>query len=110
MQTTRESFYPKENILEEIIGKACHTKPGFITFVGDGEPTLCRDLGWLIRQSKSILHLPEAVITNGSLLFLKEVRQDLAEADVVMPTLDAGNEKTFRTVNRPLREITYDKM
>jgi wyosine [tRNA(Phe)-imidazoG37] synthetase (radical SAM superfamily) len=110
LQTTRESFYPKEDILTEIVTQVQHEKPDFITFVGDGEPTLCKDLGWLIRQTKNKLHLPTSVITNGSLLFREDVRQDLSEADVVIPTLDAGNDKIFRAVNRPHRSIDFETM
>ncbi len=51
MQTTRESFYPKEDILAAIENQTPQEKPDYITFVGDGEPTLCQDLGWLIRKT-----------------------------------------------------------
>ncbi len=110
LQTKRESFYPKEDILAEIVKRGKDSVFDYVTFVGDGEPTLYKDLGWLIRQTKERLHLPTAVITNGSLLFRKDVRQDLQDADIVMPTLDAGNEKTFRAVNRPHRSISFDAM
>jgi len=110
LQVKRESFFPKEDILSEIIDSAPNDKVDFVTFVGDGEPTLNKDLGWLIQKNKEKLHLPVAVITNGSLLFQKDVREDLTKADVVIPTLDAGNEKTFRAVNRPHRDISFDTM
>jgi len=54
--------------------------------------------------------LPTAVITNGSLLFLKDVRRDLKEADVILPTLDAGSEKIFRHINRPHSDIGFNTM
>jgi wyosine [tRNA(Phe)-imidazoG37] synthetase (radical SAM superfamily) len=110
LQTIRESFYPKEDILAEIINRGVNTALDYVTFVGDGEPTLCQDLGWLIKQTKEQLQLPTAVITNGSLLFRKDVTQDLKNTDIVMPTLDAGNEKTFRAINRPHRDIAFDTM
>jgi len=110
LQIERKSFYPKEQIFSEIQRTAENSKPDYITFVGDGEPTLCKDLGWLIHQTKKEIHLPVAVITNGSLLYLEEVRDGLLEADVVLPTLDAGNEKTFRHISRPHSEIKFDKM
>lgn len=109
-QTRRESFYPKDDILREIVNCGRNTEADYVTFVGDGEPTLCQDLGWLIQQTKNELHLPVAVITNGSLLFREDVRLDLTEADVVMPTLDAGNERIFRQVNRPHKEISFAAM
>jgi len=110
LQSERESFYPREDILNEIIEAGKKVSADYITFVGDGEPTLCRDLGWLIKQTKAKLEIPAAVITNGSLLYLEEVRGEMAEADVVMPTLDAGNEITFRKINRPHRDIRYTDM
>ena len=109
-QITREGFYPKEDILAEIAQLMEVSSPDYITFVGDGEPTLCKDLGWLIGQCKEKWTNPVAVITNGSLLFLEDVRHDLKKADVVLPTLDAGNEKTFKTINKPHGHIKYDAM
>jgi len=110
LQVERKSFYAKEDILTEIIKRAMVSQSDYITFVGDGEPTLCKDLGWLIHQTKAELRLPVAVITNGSLLFLKDVRRDLKEADVVLPTFDAGSEKTFRHINRPHSDIGFNTM
>ncbi|MEA3297139.1 MAG: radical SAM protein [candidate division Zixibacteria bacterium] len=110
LQMKRESFFPKEDILAEIVSKAPKDKTDYVTFVGDGEPTLNNDLGWLIQSTKEKLQLPVAVITNGSLLSQEKVREDLSRADVVIPTLDAGNDKTFRAVNRPHRRIDYDTM
>ena len=110
LQVERESFFPREDILTEITNAVAGDKIDFVTFVGDGEPTLNKDLGWLIQNTKTQLGLPVAVITNGSLLFRDDVRDDLSEADVVIPTLDAGNEKMFRAVNRPHRSIDFKTM
>ncbi len=110
LTVSRYSFFPREDILGEILYKGTKATLDYVTFVGDGEPTLCKDLGWLIEQTKKNLTARTAVITNGSLLFLDDVRLDLGAADLVMPSLDAGNEKTFRAVNRPHRSITYEKM
>ncbi len=110
LQVERRSFYPKEQIFSEIQKNAESSNPDYVTFVGDGEPTLCKDLRWLIHRTKSKLHLPVAVITNGSLLYLEDVSEDLMEADVVLPTLDAGTEKIFRHINRPHGEIEFNNM
>lgn len=107
LRIKRESFYPKEEIFSEIQKNARTSKPDYVTFVGDGEPTLCKDLGWLIDKTRNELGLPTAVITNGSLLSLEDVRRDLAKTDVLLPSLDAGSEKTFRQINRPHRSIKY---
>jgi wyosine [tRNA(Phe)-imidazoG37] synthetase (radical SAM superfamily) len=73
----------------------------FITFSGRGEPTLNSRLGEIIRGVKSLTRIPVAVLTNGTLFYMPQVRADCAAADVVLPSLDAGDERTFRRINRP---------
>ncbi|MFH2035421.1 MAG: hypothetical protein ABIJ45_03380, partial [Candidatus Zixiibacteriota bacterium] len=107
LQIKRESFYPKEEILDDIV-YACHnSNPDCITFVGDGEPTLFHYLGWLIRNVTQRVKVPIAVITNGSLLYRKDVQQDLELADIVMASVDAGDERHFHMINRPHSGIDY---
>jgi len=100
----RKDFFPREVILGQVKDALEAHAPGeidYVTFVGQGEPTLCASLGWLIRQTKALTEIPVAVITNGALLFLPEVRGELASADMVIPTLDAADQETFRRINRP---------
>jgi len=106
----RESFFPKEEIYAEIASTLPEAEADYVTFCGDGEPTLCKDLGWLIRRCKAEFGTPVAVITNGSLLHLPEVREELSEADLVMPSLDAGSADVFRQINRPHRSLDFDKV
>lgn len=51
-----------------------------------------------------------AVISNGSLVHLEEVRGDLASADWVSLKVDAVNEKTWRKVDRPPRSLKLAKI
>ena len=98
----RKPYVPAETIIAEVaelLKKNPHID--FLTFSGSGEPTLNSDLGKMICGLKKITRIPVAVITNGSLLYQKEVRQDLMEADVVLPSLDAVSKKIFQAVNRP---------
>ncbi|MBL7183402.1 MAG: radical SAM protein [Anaerolineae bacterium] len=100
----RRDFFPREGILAQVRDALERHQPGqidYVTFIGQGEPTLCASLGWLIRQVKALTDIPVAVLTNGALLFQAEVREELAAADVVMPTLDAANQEAFRQINRP---------
>ncbi len=108
---TRKDFFDPEEILKEIFQSVSENKSGidYITFVGEGEPTLCKSLGYLINQAKST-HLPVAVITNGALLYDKDVRIDLKNADVVLPSLDAGCQETFTRINRPYKGINFEMM
>ncbi|MBW8015482.1 MAG: radical SAM protein [Planctomycetes bacterium] len=78
----------------------------FITISGSGEPTLNSDIGRLIDQIKEMTDIPVAVITNGTLLNDWQVRADISRADAVMPSLDAGDEDTFRAMNCPHADLT----
>ena len=110
LQARRDNFFPKEDILTDIETIINSAPADYITFVGDGEPTLYKDIGWLISQCKKKWYLPVTVITNGSLFYLKDVRQDMKACDVVLPTLDAGSEEVYRKINRPHSSIGFDKM
>jgi wyosine [tRNA(Phe)-imidazoG37] synthetase (radical SAM superfamily) len=80
--------------------------PDVITLAGSGEPTLNLGLGRIIRVIKEMSQIPVAVLTNGALLYRPEVRTGLAAADIVLPSLDAAREETYRRINRPLPEFT----
>lgn len=108
----RREYIPRDEILAEVKQTLDSHQTGeidWITFVGSGEPTLHSGIGWLIRAIKAITPLPVAVITNGTLLYLPEVRQDLMRADAVMPSLDAGNAKSYLHINRPHPKITFER-
>ncbi|PWW82086.1 radical SAM protein [Prosthecochloris marina] len=108
--TERREFFPREEILAEIKqaidGSAAID---WITFVGSGETTLYKGLGWLIREIKKITDIPVAVITNGSLLSFKEVRDELLQADAVLPSLNAGSAELFDRIDRPAPGFTYER-
>jgi wyosine [tRNA(Phe)-imidazoG37] synthetase (radical SAM superfamily) len=81
--------------------------PDYITFSGSGEPTLNQDLGRVIAYIKA--HKPGvkvAVLTNSTLLKDPVVRQELALADLVVPSLDAASTAAFNRVNRPVKGVS----
>jgi len=109
----RKEYIPRQEILAEVEQALSAHRPGeidWVTFVGSGEPTLHSGIGWLIRQVKALTPIPVAVITNGALLYLPDVRAELAAADAVLPTLDAGNAALYRQINRPHPEITFERL
>ncbi len=98
----RGRWFPPKDILAQIKQAVdSGQKIDVITFSGSGEPTLCRDLGPLIRAIKRMTRIPVAVLTNATLLTRPEVRRDLRAADIVVPSLDAVPARVFRRVNRP---------
>jgi wyosine [tRNA(Phe)-imidazoG37] synthetase (radical SAM superfamily) len=108
----RESYYPPEEIVDQVEQALNTHQPGeidWLTFVGSGEPTLHIGLGRMIREVKALTDLPIAVITNGALLYRPRVREELAAADAVLPNLDAGRAELYRKINRPHPEITFER-
>jgi wyosine [tRNA(Phe)-imidazoG37] synthetase (radical SAM superfamily) len=108
---TRREYVPIAPILGELKERcAAGVKADYITLAGSGEPTLHNEIGGLIRGIKTLTDIPVAVLTNGSLLWDPEVRDSLQEADLVIPSLDAGDERLFRYVNRPYAGISFGRM
>ena len=108
----RKNFFPIDEIIAEIKEgiRQNEGKFDYVTFVGSGEPTLYKDLGDLILKVKKYTNKPVCVITNGSLLHDKDVSNALLMADVVLPSLDAGDEKSFVSINRPHPSIKFNTM
>ena len=116
-RTTRLTVERKEyvsvgEILEEarrVVEEKGKESMDWVTILGSGEPTLNSGMGRLVRGLKEVSSKPLAVITNGSLLFLPEVRADLLEADAVLPSLDAGDAELHKKIHRHHRECTYER-
>jgi wyosine [tRNA(Phe)-imidazoG37] synthetase (radical SAM superfamily) len=105
----RKEWLPFDEIISQLKEKL-YLKPDYITLSGSGEPTLFSRCGELICKIKEITNIPVAVLTNGSLLWSPEVRKSLLEADIVIPSLDAGSNHLFQYVNRPHPDISFGKM
>ena len=109
--TERGVYAPVSEILTELDAKLSTARaPDYISLAGSGEPTLHVGIGELIEGIKQLTRIPVAVITNGSLLWDPEVQDALMGADLVLPSLDAGDEFVFRYVNRPHWRIDFEKM
>ena len=104
LTVNRRRFYDWDFIVREVVNKANRvglSHIDYVTFVPDGEPTLDVFLGKEIREIKKKLPVRVAVITNGSLLWMDDVRSDLQEADWVSVKVDAVTEDIYRRVDRP---------
>jgi wyosine [tRNA(Phe)-imidazoG37] synthetase (radical SAM superfamily) len=95
--------------VKSVLAKPFHPQPDWITIAGSGEPLLFKSLGILIRDIKRLTNIPVALLTNGSLFYLPEVRQAALDADAVLPSVDAGSKDVYRKMNRPHPEITFEK-
>lgn len=106
--TIERRVFVSVDLMETELKKAIErVDADIVTFSGTGEPTLAKNLGSAISAAKEISGLPVAVLTNSSLMSRKDVRADLAKADVVKGKLDVPNEELFHLVNRPHKEIGF---
>ncbi len=108
----RKEYVPVQEVIEEVSRflKEEDTPVDYLSLSGSGEPTLHSKIRTLIQGIKHMTSIPIAVITNGSLLYLEEVRQDLLEADVVLPSLDAVSSEAFVQMNRPLEGFSVESV
>lgn len=110
LTTKRDEYVAPDDIisaLEEVLKDA--PELDYITFSGLGEPTLNSKIGDVIRYlKKNYPQYPVCVLSNGMLLGDPQVQQDIAEADLVIPSLDGSNAEEFSLVNRPGNEIDFD--
>jgi wyosine [tRNA(Phe)-imidazoG37] synthetase (radical SAM superfamily) len=108
----RKEYVPARSILLDVEQslREWGEKIDYIAISGSGEPTLNSAIGEIIQGIKKLTTTSVAVITNSSLLHLKEVRQALRAADVVMPSLDAVTPSVFQTINRPLPFLEIEQI
>lgn len=100
---------PVDDVLADVARRLA-AEPDYLTVSGSGEPTLHSEIGEVIRGLHELSDVPVAVLTNGSLLYLPEVRRALRAADRVIPSLDVPDEALFEAVNRPHAALTFDSL
>ncbi|MBS3809217.1 MAG: radical SAM protein [Desulfobacterales bacterium] len=109
--TIRRPYIETEPIVSEVAARLNKGEtPDYITVGGSGEPCLNSEIGIIIKKIKQFTDIPVAVLTNGSLLWSHEVQTSLQEADVVLPSLDAFDAESFRKINRPHPDISFEVM
>ena len=110
----RQAVYKPKEIFKEVRRKvdeaiSRNEKIDYLTFVPDGEPTLDINLGEEISLLRQI-GIPIAVLTNASLLWREDVREDLLKADLVSLKVDAVNQALWMKINRPHKSLSLDKI
>ncbi len=98
----RREYVPTAEVIEEI--SAWHAAGGradYLTLSGAGEPTLHSRFGDILRAIPAGTVGRKALLSNGSLFYLPEVRLAAKAADVVKVSFSAWDEDSFRRLNRP---------
>lgn len=107
-----QEFYSPEVVYREVrehLAKLTpEERPDYLTFVANGEPTLDIQLGESISRLKEF-NIPVAVITNASMLWDAQIRQNLKLADWVSVKIDAGDELHWKKINRPSKQISFQQ-
>lgn len=108
----KDRYRPIEPIQEEL-AKLLEKGVCFdtLTITASGEPTLHADLGRLVSFAKDVLKIGRlALLTNATLLSDPEVRNAVSQTDILLPSLDAARETSFRKVNRPCQELSIQRI
>lgn len=91
------------NDLDEALKRLDMSSIDVVTFSGTGEPTLNLRLDDIAEKvKKRVKGFPLVILTNSSLFYRKDVRENLKWFDLVVAKLDAGDDETFRAINRPV--------
>ncbi len=113
--TTKLTIERKEYILYDKVTKelehyfSTSPEPDYITFSGSGEPTLNSRIGDVLEFVKRKKpYIPVAVLTNGTLFHDRNVRRELLNAAVVLPSLDAALDSSFQKINKPASQLKID--
>ncbi len=107
----RREYVPVDEVVRDVAERLEDApRPDYVTLAGSGEPTLHSRFGEVAERTREITDVPIALLTNGSLFYLPEVRAGCAAVDLVLPSLDAGDEETFRCINRPDPELRLEKV
>lgn len=114
MEVERRAFYNLGVILKESKEKVEKARAkgehvDYITFVPDGEPTLDINLGREAELLKE-LGIPLAILTNSSLIWREDVREDLIKFDFVSLKLDVVSEQLWRKIDRPHKSLKLDEI
>jgi len=108
----RDEYVPVKKVMEELDAYLSNDPQlDFVTFSGSGEPTLHSGIGKIIRFLKSAYpQYKVALLTNGTLLHMPDVRKEIIGADLIKVSLDAASENSFNKINRPHPALKLPRM
>jgi wyosine [tRNA(Phe)-imidazoG37] synthetase (radical SAM superfamily) len=108
----RRPYYEPDSVVRaalECIDRAPR-RPDYVTFIGQGEPSLASNMGEINEALKAQWNGSTALLTNGSLLWDPRVQESSLAFDVVLPTVSACNEEMFRRIHRPHQILSFKKV
>lgn len=101
----RRVFYSPEEVFQAVQKRVREVQAtgghiDYLTLVPDGESTLDLNLGKIIKLLRT-LNMKIAIITNATLLWMEDVRNELKDLDRVSIKVDSVIEEQWKEVDRP---------
>lgn len=107
----RKEFVPTGDVISELKDwLATDGQADFITLSGSGEPTLHSHFGEVLAFIRENSSIPALLLTNGTMLYLPEVRKGASHASIVKASLSAWDDASYRLVNRPHPALRFDQL
>ena len=107
----RREYVPIREVIEELQdwlqrgGSA-----DYITLAGSGEPTLHSHFDEVLDIVRARSDIRSALLSNGSLFFLPEVRLGARKSDLVKLSLSAWDAASLGIVNRPTVGVEFERL
>ncbi len=112
LTTERKEYVPIDDVIAELDEYLSENHVlDYVTFSGQGEPTLNSGIGKIIKFVKE--KYPQyklALITNGTLFYDEKLRKEVLDVDMILPSLDAVIKNSFIKVDRPSPNLKLDKI
>lgn len=107
----RAEYVPMDAALSEIKDwLKTEGNADYITLSGSGEPTLHSRFGEVLAFARENTDIPTALLTNGTMLLLPEVRDAASIANVVKISLSAWDMSSFDYINRPHPQLEFERL
>jgi len=109
---SRERYHNPDDIVAEFRKFYPRLKDNLdaVTITGAGEPTMNSDFGYILNEVKKISKQPVAVLTNSTLITEKSVRDELMNADIIVPSIDAATQEIFKKVCLPHSSLNIEEI
>ena len=105
----RMEYVPTESVIQELEQwLETSNQADFITLSGSGEPTLHSKFGEIMQFVKDHSEIPTAILTNGSLLSMPEIREQAQLANMLKVSLSAWDQASLEKINRPHSEVSFN--
>ncbi len=113
-----EDHFPTPQDVESALTDALKSFPEtplYITFSGNGEPSMHPDFPEIVDRVNRIRDaqapsVKTAILSNSTTAHVPEIRDTILKLDASIMKLDAGDPETFRKVNRPAKGVDFNRL